>query len=138
MGRISTIKMNILPRILFLFQTIPVLITEKTFKIWQKDLSKFIWQGKKPRIKFKLLQDDKEKGGFGLLDLRLYYEACGVMWLKEWIILENHMTLNLEGHYLKFGWHGFLWYDKIKANKAFNNHCIRSLFLEYRKNTNLF
>ena len=60
MGQISVIKMNVLPRMLFLFQTILILTTDLPFKQWQKDISKFIWQGKKPRIKYKLLQDAKE------------------------------------------------------------------------------
>lgn len=42
-------------------QTISVLTTDTKFKQWQKDISKFDWQGKKARIKYKLLQDTKER-----------------------------------------------------------------------------
>ncbi|CAI5787440.1 Hypothetical predicted protein [Podarcis lilfordi] len=45
-GRINTIKMNVLPRLLFLFQTIPIIKGSRTFKQWQRVLSRFIWQGK--------------------------------------------------------------------------------------------
>ena len=117
LGRISTIKMNVLPKMLFLFQTLPILANEKIFKLWQKDISKFIWQGKKPRIKFKLLQDAKERGGLGLPDFKLYSEACCFLWIREWLTLENQKLLLLEGHEIKFGWHAYIWYEKVKINK---------------------
>lgn len=44
LGRISVIKTNVLLRILFLFQTI--IETSVPFKQWQKEISKFVWQGK--------------------------------------------------------------------------------------------
>lgn len=87
--RIPLIKMNVLPRMLFLFQIIRILIKDSSFKQRQKDIYKFIWQNIKTRIKYKLLQDAKEWGGLGLLDLILYYEACCLVWLKDWIILKN-------------------------------------------------
>jgi len=53
-GRISVVKMIVLLRIIFLFQTIPVLKNNAPFKQWQRDISKFIWQGKEPRVKYKI------------------------------------------------------------------------------------
>ena len=129
LGRISVIKMNVLPRMLFLFQTIPIITADAIFKQWQRDISNFIWQGKKPRIKFKSLQDAKERGGLGLPDLKLYFKACCLMWIRDWIMLENQKMLQLEGHELRFGWHAYIWYDKVKINKDFKNHCIRKALL---------
>ena len=45
-GRIETIRMNILPRLLFLFQSLPIYVPASTFTILDKWLSKFIWQSK--------------------------------------------------------------------------------------------
>nr|GEZ82414.1 hypothetical protein [Tanacetum cinerariifolium] len=108
LGRISVIKMNVLPKMMFLFQTIPVIISDAPFKEWQKDISKFIWQGKKPRVKYKILQDAKERGGLGLPDLKVYHAACCFVWLKEWMYLQNRRLLELEGSDLRFGWHGYM------------------------------
>uniref|UniRef100_A0A670JIK0 Reverse transcriptase domain-containing protein n=1 Tax=Podarcis muralis TaxID=64176 RepID=A0A670JIK0_PODMU len=97
LGRIAVIKMNVLPRMLFLFQTLQILDKMDCFKKWQKDISKFVWQGKKPRIKFKILTDAKERGGFALPDFKSYYEAAAFCWLKDWLLLENTDILDLEG-----------------------------------------
>uniref|UniRef100_A0A670JT87 Reverse transcriptase domain-containing protein n=1 Tax=Podarcis muralis TaxID=64176 RepID=A0A670JT87_PODMU len=125
LGRIAAIKMNVLPKMLFLFQTLQIVDRMDCFKGWQRDISKFVWQGKKPRIKFKILTDAKERGGFALPDMKLYYESAAFCWLKDWLLLENTDILDLEGFNNAFGWHAYLWYDKVKAHKAFKNHVVR-------------
>lgn len=61
LGRISVIKMNILPRMMFLFQIIPILTTHVPFKQWQKDIRRFVWQGRKSRVKCKIFQNTKKQ-----------------------------------------------------------------------------
>lgn len=68
-------KMNVLPCILYLFQTIPIIKKKQYFKSWQKDIVNFIWAGKKARIKFKISCDAREHGGLQVPNLELYYEA---------------------------------------------------------------
>lgn len=62
LGRISVIKINVLPRMLFLFQSMLIVTLDASFNQWQKDLSRFIWQCKTSCIKYKILQDAKERG----------------------------------------------------------------------------
>uniref|UniRef100_A0A670J9P8 Reverse transcriptase domain-containing protein n=1 Tax=Podarcis muralis TaxID=64176 RepID=A0A670J9P8_PODMU len=129
-GRINTIKMNVLPRVLFLFQSIPIIKGSRVFKEWQRVLSRFIWQGKKPRIKYKLLTDKKERGGFALPDLGLYYEAVCLCWIKDWVKLKNKDLLDLEGFNNRFGWHAYLWCGKRKIHKGFEDHIFRGPLIE--------
>uniref|UniRef100_A0A670I8A5 Reverse transcriptase domain-containing protein n=1 Tax=Podarcis muralis TaxID=64176 RepID=A0A670I8A5_PODMU len=130
LGRMEAIKMNILPKMLFLFQNIPVIRGTKIFKDWQKVLSRFIWQGRRPRIRYKLLTDRKERGGLAVPNLRLYYEAACLCWVKDWITLENKDLLELEGVENRSGWHAYLWSSKGKIHKSFLNHIIRGPIYE--------
>lgn len=129
MGRITTIKMNVLP-ILILFQAVPIILKNYFFQELSKVIVKFVWQGKKPRIKMKILQDFKHKGGFGLPDWSIYYKACSLVWIKEWMLLENQRLLTLEGHNLKLGWHAILWYRKTKGHNYVTNHILRKALLQ--------
>uniref|UniRef100_A0A670ITK0 Reverse transcriptase domain-containing protein n=1 Tax=Podarcis muralis TaxID=64176 RepID=A0A670ITK0_PODMU len=130
LGRMEAIKMNILPRMLFLFQNIPVIRGTKIFKDWRKTLSRFIWQGRRPRIRFKLLTDCKERGGLAVPDLKLYYEAACLCWVKDWITLDNTDLLDLEGAGNRHGWHAYLWSNKETTHKGFSNHIIRGPLYE--------
>uniref|UniRef100_A0A670HTD8 Reverse transcriptase domain-containing protein n=1 Tax=Podarcis muralis TaxID=64176 RepID=A0A670HTD8_PODMU len=129
-GRMASIKMCILPRLLFLFQNLPVIKGTACFKNWQRTLTKYIWQEKKPRVKLKYLTDSRERGGFGVPNLRLYYEAACLLWIKEWVTLKDTDLLDLEGFDLRFGWHAYLWQEKDKIHRGFYNHSVRGPLLE--------
>uniref|UniRef100_A0A803T4B7 Reverse transcriptase domain-containing protein n=1 Tax=Anolis carolinensis TaxID=28377 RepID=A0A803T4B7_ANOCA len=101
MGRIAVIKMNILPKFLYLFQNIPIIRSTKLFKDWQKEVMRFIWKNKKARIKYSTMISWKNQGGFGVPDLKLYHDACALCWLKDWIKLEKTKILNLEENHNK-------------------------------------
>lgn len=83
-SRIEAIKLNILPRLLYLFLSPPVQIPDSQFTAWDKQISRFIWEGKRPRVKFKTLQLEKLNGGLALPNLREYFYAaqlkCMVCW----------------------------------------------------------
>ena len=48
-GRVETVRMNILPRLLFLFQSLPIVISGVFLKTIDKIISKFLWQNKKSK-----------------------------------------------------------------------------------------
>lgn len=97
MGRIALCKMNVLPKILYLFQNIPIIKEMRKIEQWQKGLLKFIWQDKKPRVKFKVMCDVKERGGLQVPNLKIYFEAVCLAWIKEWITLDNKKNLKSRG-----------------------------------------
>ena len=80
--RIETIKMNILPRLLFLFQSLPIEIPKKQFDNWNRMISRFIWKGQKPRVRLKTLQLPKDEGGMSLPCLESYYKAGVIVNMK--------------------------------------------------------
>lgn len=51
LGRVSLLKMNILPRLLNHFQMIPFLLSQKTIKKVNSWFSTFIWNKKNPGFK---------------------------------------------------------------------------------------
>lgn len=93
MGRIETIRMNVLPRLLFLFQSLPVIIPSSTFKRLDKIISKFLWQNKRARINYKILLCPKERGGLNLPNLKKYYWAAQLKALIMWITKETDALL---------------------------------------------
>ena len=76
--RVEAIKMNVLPRLLYLFQNIPAELPEGKFQELDKLISRFIWQGKRPRICYKTLQLAKDKGGLSLPNIKNYYQAVQI------------------------------------------------------------
>lgn len=76
--------MNILPRFLYLFQSLPIEIPENQFRKWDKVISRFIWNGHRPRIKFETLQLEKHTGGMGLTNLKEYFYAAQIRPVACW------------------------------------------------------
>lgn len=76
LGRIESVRMNVLPKLLYLFQMLPIDIPKISFDKLDKLISTFIWQRKQPRIRLKILQLSKAKGGLKLPNLRYYFWAA--------------------------------------------------------------
>ena len=65
-GRISVIKMNILPRINFLFSMLPLSPPSKFFKDLEAICRNFLWTGKRPLIRLSTLTPPKTLVGLSL------------------------------------------------------------------------
>uniref|UniRef100_A0A3B3WIQ9 Reverse transcriptase domain-containing protein n=1 Tax=Poecilia mexicana TaxID=48701 RepID=A0A3B3WIQ9_9TELE len=83
MHRVEAIKMMMLPKLLYLFQTLPAEPPKCMFQEIDKLISRFIWQGKQPRNRFKTLQLSKSKGGLSLPNMSDYYKAAQINPLVE-------------------------------------------------------
>uniref|UniRef100_A0A8C5MVH8 Reverse transcriptase domain-containing protein n=1 Tax=Leptobrachium leishanense TaxID=445787 RepID=A0A8C5MVH8_9ANUR len=85
LGRIGVIKMNLLPRLLYLFHTIPINIPTSFHKDIRSLISTFIWPTSRPRLKYDILCKSKRNGGLALLDTRLYYYATHLTRVVDWM-----------------------------------------------------
>lgn len=52
-----------------------------------------IARGEKPSVKFKVLQDTKERGGLGAPDLTVADALCAFIWLKEWLLQNKRLLV---------------------------------------------
>lgn len=84
-GRVNVVKMSVLPRYLYLFQSLPVFISNAYFKKLDSAILSFIWNGKKPRLRKEHLQKSKQDGGLALPNLRYYYWAANLCGLCFWV-----------------------------------------------------
>ncbi|MBN3306496.1 ADAT2 deaminase, partial [Amia calva] len=78
-GRIKNVRMNIRPRLLFLFQSLPVPVPTNTFK---------------------MLDLKKRKGGLNLPNLKLYYWAAQLSAMVTWI---QYNPSNIERYFISMG-----------------------------------
>lgn len=88
-GKIDTIKMNVLPRFLYLFQCIPIFLTKSFFLLMDKLISSFIWKKKNPQICKGILQRHREHGGLSLPNFQYYYWAANIHTMLYWLSLSH-------------------------------------------------
>ena len=83
-GKINCVKMNVLPRFLYLFQSIPVFLPKSFFRSLDALLSSFIWGGKSSRLRKTLLERPRKGGGLALPNFRVYYWAANLQKIMYW------------------------------------------------------
>uniref|UniRef100_A0A803TDI1 Reverse transcriptase domain-containing protein n=1 Tax=Anolis carolinensis TaxID=28377 RepID=A0A803TDI1_ANOCA len=81
--RLKIYKMKILPKFLFLFQTLPVNIPTNLLKKWDNSMKQWVVGGNKNRIANFLYYSKQEMGSWGAPSLGIYYEASQLARLLE-------------------------------------------------------
>lgn len=82
LGRVAALKMVILPKCLYLFQTLALAPPSGWLQRMQSELSRFVWQGRRLRRQLSFLPPSE--GGLGIPDLALYFKATQLRVLAEW------------------------------------------------------
>ncbi|CAH2223697.1 Hypothetical predicted protein, partial [Pelobates cultripes] len=67
--------MSILPKLQYLFRTLPLQLPPAYFKAVHKDMTKFIWAGSRPRVAMKVLCAPTKAGGLAVPDIEAYFHA---------------------------------------------------------------
>ncbi len=101
LGCIHLIKMNILPRLLYLLQMFPIILSKKTLRQLNSSVISFIWCKKRPRLRYSFLCLPTKCGVLGAPSFLLYNLAAQVKFLLEWITDDpNSIWLSCETYYM--------------------------------------
>uniref|UniRef100_A0A8C5N274 Reverse transcriptase zinc-binding domain-containing protein n=1 Tax=Leptobrachium leishanense TaxID=445787 RepID=A0A8C5N274_9ANUR len=84
LGRVAVLKMNLLPRLLYLFHTLPIAIPSSFFLMLRKEFLSFVWPKGRPRVGMAVLCRPKTRGGLALPDMKQYYTACHLLRIIDW------------------------------------------------------
>ena len=83
--RASIIKMNILPQVNFCSSMLPLAPPVGHWEKLNKFVSRYVWKGKRPRVKMSILQRHKLSGGLGFPNVQLYFWSSTLRPLHTWL-----------------------------------------------------
>lgn len=92
--------MNVLPRIRFYRQMVPISLPRSFFSTINSLFVKYVWHGKSPRLALRTLQSPEQEGGMDVPVIYTYYAAITLQridWfhnvtIKSWVPLEKFLA----------------------------------------------
>jgi len=99
-GRINIVKMAILPKAIYTFNSIPIKKPTQFFTELDRAIWNFVWNNKKRRIAKTKFNNKRNSGGITMPDLKLYYRAIVIKtawyWYSDWQVDKWNITVDPE------------------------------------------
>lgn len=118
--------MNVLPRLLYLLQAIPIKLPPSFFASFKRMCRNLLWSARAPRLSWdKLILPKGRGGGIGLPDLTTYYRACHLTRIVDW---HAHKTdkdwIQVENAFSRTPLHRLPWTNPRLIPKTCSDHLL--------------